>query len=90
MATNHGIGVRPPPAVESEPYPNERQLRGLVGLPDRGPRAIRLLVEARGLTLEGCGRPCSANSTGAATATRTGDALNIGRRGTLTTATIDT
>jgi ATP-dependent Clp protease ATP-binding subunit ClpA len=38
--------------VEGEPYPNERQLRGLVGLPDHGPHAIRLLVEARGLTLE--------------------------------------
>jgi ATP-dependent Clp protease ATP-binding subunit ClpA len=38
--------------VETEPYPDERQLRGLVGLPDHGPHAIRLLVEARGLTLE--------------------------------------
>jgi hypothetical protein len=38
--------------VEAEPYASERRERGLVGLPDRGPHAIRLLVEARGLTLE--------------------------------------
>jgi ATP-dependent Clp protease ATP-binding subunit ClpA len=38
--------------VESEPYASERRDRGLVGLPDHGPHAIRLLVEARGLTLE--------------------------------------
>jgi ATP-dependent Clp protease ATP-binding subunit ClpA len=41
--------------VETEPYPNERRLRGLVGLPDHGPHAIKLLVEARGLTLEALG-----------------------------------
>jgi ATP-dependent Clp protease ATP-binding subunit ClpA len=41
--------------VETEPYPDERRLRGLVGLPDHGPHAIRLLVEARGLTLEALG-----------------------------------
>jgi hypothetical protein len=39
--------------VETEPYPQERRLRGQVGLPDHGPHAIKLLVEARGLTLEG-------------------------------------
>jgi hypothetical protein len=38
--------------VETEPYPQERGLRGQVGLPDHGPHAIKLLVEARGLTLE--------------------------------------
>jgi hypothetical protein len=38
--------------VEAEASPEERRLRGLVGLPDHGPHAIRLLVEARGLTLE--------------------------------------
>ena len=38
--------------VETEPYPQERRLRGQVGLPNHGPHAIRLLVEARGLTLE--------------------------------------
>ena len=38
--------------VESEPYASERRERGLVGLPDHGPHAIRLLVEAQGLTLE--------------------------------------
>jgi ATP-dependent Clp protease ATP-binding subunit ClpA len=38
--------------VEAEPYASERRERGLVGLPDHGPHAIRLLVEARGLTLE--------------------------------------
>ena len=38
--------------VETEAYDDERRLRGLVGLPDHGPHAIRLLVEARGLTLE--------------------------------------
>jgi len=38
--------------VETEGYDDERRLRGLVGLPDRGPHAIRLLVEAHGLTLE--------------------------------------
>jgi Clp amino terminal domain, pathogenicity island component len=39
--------------VETEPYPQERRLRGQVGLPDHGPHAIKLLVEAQGLTLEG-------------------------------------
>jgi hypothetical protein len=38
--------------VETEPSPQERRLRGQVGLPDHGPHAIKLLVEARGLTLE--------------------------------------
>jgi hypothetical protein len=32
--------------------PHEQRLRGLVGLPSRGAHAIKLLVEARGLTLE--------------------------------------
>jgi Clp amino terminal domain, pathogenicity island component len=39
--------------VETEPYPQERRLRREVGLPDHGPHGIKLLVEARGLTLEG-------------------------------------
>jgi hypothetical protein len=38
--------------VETEPYPAERRLRGQVGLPDHGPHALKLLVQARGLTLE--------------------------------------
>jgi hypothetical protein len=38
--------------VETEPYPQERRLRSEVGLPEHGPHAIKLLVEARGLTLE--------------------------------------
>jgi hypothetical protein len=38
--------------VEVEPSAQERRLRGQVGLPDHGPHAIKLLVEARGLTLE--------------------------------------
>jgi ATP-dependent Clp protease ATP-binding subunit ClpA len=38
--------------VETEPYPVERRLRGQVGLPGHGAHAIKLLVEARGLTLE--------------------------------------
>jgi len=33
-------------------YPQDRRLRGLLGLPDHGPHPIKLLVEARGLTLE--------------------------------------
>jgi ATP-dependent Clp protease ATP-binding subunit ClpA len=41
--------------VESEPYASERRERVLVGLPGHGPHAIRLLVEARGLTLDGLG-----------------------------------
>jgi hypothetical protein len=32
---------------------HDRRLRGLLGLRDRGPHPIRLLVEARGFTLEG-------------------------------------
>jgi hypothetical protein len=38
--------------VETESSAQERQLRGQVGLPDRGPHAIKLLVEAHGLSLE--------------------------------------
>jgi hypothetical protein len=38
--------------VETEPSAQERRLRGQVGLPDHGPHAVKLLVEARGLTLE--------------------------------------
>jgi hypothetical protein len=38
--------------VEADLYPQERRQRGLLGLPDHGPHPIRLLVEARGLTLE--------------------------------------
>jgi hypothetical protein len=38
--------------VETEPYPQERRLRSEVGLPEHGPHAIKLLLEARGLTLE--------------------------------------
>jgi hypothetical protein len=34
--------------VEIEPSAPERRLRGQVGLPDHGPHAIKLLVEARG------------------------------------------
>jgi ATP-dependent Clp protease ATP-binding subunit ClpA len=33
-------------------YPQDRRLRTLLGLPDHGPHPLRLLVEARGLTLE--------------------------------------
>jgi hypothetical protein len=33
--------------------PQDRRLRGLLGLPDGGPHPIRLLVEAHGRTLEG-------------------------------------
>jgi len=36
-------------------YPQDRRLRGLLGLRDRGPHPIRLLVEAQGLTLEALG-----------------------------------
>jgi hypothetical protein len=36
-------------------YPQDRRLRGLLGLPDRGPHPIRLLIEARGLLLEALG-----------------------------------
>jgi hypothetical protein len=38
--------------VETESSPQERRLRGQVGLPDKGPHATKLLVEERGLTLE--------------------------------------
>ena len=38
--------------VESDLYPEERRLRGRVGLPDHGPHPVKLLVEARGLTLD--------------------------------------
>lgn len=38
--------------VETETNPTERRTRTLVGLPDHGPHAIKLLVEARGSTLE--------------------------------------
>ncbi len=38
--------------VETESSVPERRLRGQVGLPDHGPHAIKLLVGARGLTLE--------------------------------------
>jgi hypothetical protein len=41
-----------PVETETESSPQERRLRGQVGLPDRGPHAIKLLVQARGLTLE--------------------------------------
>jgi hypothetical protein len=36
-------------------YPQDRRLRGLLGLPNHGPHPIRLLVEARGLILEALG-----------------------------------
>jgi hypothetical protein len=38
--------------VETESDAPERRLRGQLGLPTRGPHGIRLLVEARGLSLE--------------------------------------
>ena len=41
----------------------QRRQRVLLGLPDHAPHPIKLLVESRGLTLDGCARPCSANST---------------------------
>jgi ATP-dependent Clp protease ATP-binding subunit ClpA len=34
-------------------HPQDRRLRGLLGLRNHGPHPIRLLIEARGLTLEG-------------------------------------
>jgi Clp amino terminal domain, pathogenicity island component len=37
--------------LETEP-PEDRRLRGLLGLPNRGAHGIKLLVEAQGLTLE--------------------------------------
>jgi hypothetical protein len=38
--------------VGTDLHPKDRRLRAFLGLPDRGPHPIRLLVEARGLTLE--------------------------------------
>jgi ATP-dependent Clp protease ATP-binding subunit ClpA len=38
--------------VETELPPQDRRQRALLGLPDHGPNPIRLLVEARGLTLQ--------------------------------------
>ncbi len=38
--------------IGTDLYPQDRRLRALLGLPDHGPHPIRLLVEARGLTLE--------------------------------------
>jgi Clp amino terminal domain, pathogenicity island component len=37
--------------VETDLAPQDRRQRVVLGLPDRGPNPIRLLVEARGLTL---------------------------------------
>jgi Clp amino terminal domain, pathogenicity island component len=34
-------------------YPQDRRLRGLLGLPDHGPHPVKLLVEAQGLGLDG-------------------------------------
>jgi hypothetical protein len=39
--------------LEAHLSAQDRRLRGLLGLPDHGPHPIRLLVERRGLTLEG-------------------------------------
>jgi hypothetical protein len=39
--------------LESAMDAQDRRLRGLLGLPGHGPHPIRLLVEARGLTVEG-------------------------------------
>jgi hypothetical protein len=38
--------------VETELAPQDRRQRAVLGLPDHGPNPIRLLVEARGLTLQ--------------------------------------
>jgi ATP-dependent Clp protease ATP-binding subunit ClpA len=38
--------------VETDLAPQDRRQRVLLGLPDQGPQPIRLLVEARGLTLD--------------------------------------
>jgi len=38
--------------IEADLYPVERRQRAQLGLPDQGPHPIRLVVEARGLTLE--------------------------------------
>jgi hypothetical protein len=39
-------------SVENNLTAEERRERGLLGLPDHGPHPIKLLVAARGLTLE--------------------------------------
>jgi hypothetical protein len=39
--------------LEAGLNPQDRRLRGVLGLRDRGPHPVKLLVEARGLTLEG-------------------------------------
>jgi ATP-dependent Clp protease ATP-binding subunit ClpA len=39
--------------LETTTDAEDRRLRGMLGLPDRGPHPIRLLVEAQGLALEG-------------------------------------
>jgi ATP-dependent Clp protease ATP-binding subunit ClpA len=41
--------------VETDLPPQDRRQRAVLGLPDHGPNPIRLLVEARGLTLEALG-----------------------------------
>jgi ATP-dependent Clp protease ATP-binding subunit ClpA len=41
--------------VETDLAPQDRRQRAVLGLPDHGPNPIRLLVEARGLTLEALG-----------------------------------
>jgi ATP-dependent Clp protease ATP-binding subunit ClpA len=38
--------------IEADLYPQERQQRAQLGLPNHGPHPIRLLIEARGLTLD--------------------------------------
>ena len=38
--------------METDLAPQDRRQRVLLGLPDHGPNPIRLLVEARGLTLD--------------------------------------
>jgi len=38
--------------VDTDLYPEERRLRSMLGLPNHGPHPIKLLVEARGLSLE--------------------------------------
>ena len=38
--------------MEADLAPQDRRQRVLLGLPDHGPHPIRLLVEARGLTLD--------------------------------------
>jgi hypothetical protein len=39
--------------LESTSHTHDRRLRGLLGLPVRGPHPIRLVAQARGLSLEG-------------------------------------